>query len=116
MKKLLLITLFLILPQTLVGQSQRDLPNVFFIKCEGQISNLGVSWLVKIDRKNKFGEIKIPYVDNTLKICKEDKEEILFKRDCKNGLDEFSFNKWDGSFKKSKPCKILNVNQKPLYK
>ena len=65
---------------------------------------------------NKVGEIKIPYVDNTLKICKEDKEEILFKRDCKKGLDEFSFNKWDGSFKESKPCKILNVNQKALYK
>ena len=74
-----------------------------------------LGWL-KLIEKNKIGEIKIPYVDNTLKICKENNEEIFLKRDCEKGLDEFSFNKWDGSFKKSKPCKILNINQKPMYK
>ena len=116
MKKILLISLFLILPKTLFGNTQLELPEIFFIKCDGHTINLNISWLVKVDRKNKTGEIKIPYVDNTLKICKEDNEQIFLKRDCKNGYDEFSFNKWDGSFKKSKPCKILDVNQKPFYK
>ena len=51
MKKILIIFLISLLPQKLFGQNQRQLPDVFFIKCEGQISNLGVSWLVKIDRK-----------------------------------------------------------------
>ena len=72
-----------------------------------------MSWLVKIDRKYKFGHIKIPYLDNRLKICKEDSEEIFLKRDCKDGIDEFSFNKWNGSFKGSKPCEILDINQNP---
>lgn len=125
MKKILLISLFLILPQTLVGESQRELPNVFFMKCEIQILNYGKSWLFKIDRKNKTSEVKTPMVNNDFKICKEDEDQIIINRDCSEGLNQFKFNKWNGnlifvgSFGDSmskKPCEILNVQQKPLYK
>ena len=125
MKKLLLIIFFLLLPQTLFGQSQRELPNVFFMKCEIQIFNSGKSWLFKIDRKNKTSEVKTPMVNNDFKICKEDEDQIIINRDCTESLDKFIFNKWNGSLifigsledsMSKKPCEILSINHKPLYK
>ncbi len=53
MKKILLISLFLLLPQSLFGQSQNELPEIFFMKCEIQIFNYGKSWLFKVDRKKQ---------------------------------------------------------------
>ena len=125
MKKILFISLFLILPQTLVGQSQRELPNEFFMKCEIQILNYGKSWLFKVDRKNKTSEVKTPMVNNDFKICKEDEDQIIIKRNCSEVLNEFKFNKWNGSLlfdgpfgnsMSKKPCDILSIKQKPLYK
>ena len=74
MKKILLISLFLLLPQSLFGQSQNELPEIFFMKCEIQIFNYGKSWLFKVDRKNKTSEVKTPMVNNDFKICKDDED------------------------------------------
>ena len=125
MKKILLISLFLLLPQSLFGQSQNELPEIFFMKCEIQIFNYGKSWLFKVDRKNKTSEVKTPMVNNDFKICKDDEDQIIIHRDCSEGLGQFKFNKWNGflsfggSFGDSmskKPCEILSIKQKPLYK
>ena len=112
-----LIVVPFLLSQKSFASEQRVLPNVFYVKCEGNtIFNLALKWLVKFDRKNKTSQVKIPYVDNGFRICSENEDEITIKRDCAKGLDVLKFNKWDGSFQSSKPCKILDVNQKPLYK
>ena len=126
MKILSLITFFLLLPQILFAQNQRKLPDVFFIKCELKVPMYGNSWLIKIDRKNKRSEFKTPVIDNDFKICKEDIDQILIKKDCtEKQPNEFKFNKWNGSISlrasfrdmvSKKSCEILDKNQKPLYK
>ena len=125
MKKPFLIILFLLLPQTLVGQNQLELPDIFFMKCEIKILNYDKSWLFKVDRKNKITEVKTPMINNDFKICKDNEDELIINRDCSEVLNQFKFNKWNGfigfisSFGDSlseKPCNILSVNQKPLYK
>lgn len=98
------------------GDDQRQLPDAFFLKCPASHPALHTQWLVRFDREAEVAQIKIPYLDDRFKICFENDEEILIKRDCENGMDELRFNKWDGSFNFSLPCQILDSDQQPLYR
>ena len=112
MKILITLLIIFLFPISYSFSDTKALPDIF-LKCEGGL--IPMRWLFKIDRINKIGEVKVPYVDNNFKICHEDSEKIVFKRDCTNGLDELEFNKWDGSFQSSDPCQFLSEEQKPLY-
>jgi hypothetical protein len=88
------------------------LPNKFYAECDGKLFK--PDQLIFIDREAKSAHIKLPSF-KSLKLCKETEDVIVFKENCSGSFD-YLFNKWDGSFNNSHPCKILNDEPSPKFK
>jgi hypothetical protein len=115
------LKLMVVLLMLLVGgnaeAAEKKLPNNFWLRCHTLDGIPVVKHLINIDRNKKIANYKLPGVGKLL-VCKDNKDEVLLKRNCKKGIDGITFNKWDGSlflgFRRAM-CQILTKDQKPLY-